>query len=209
MQLKDRERDLKAKERSKKGERDRFRNSMNDELQNQGDTLRKFEAEVSSMKQIQMDIDKYISSNKEEDFERITAKINSLRSKLEAKRVELGKIEPALDEITKELGDQETHKKLIEDNLKLLTFKDTITKLKEEVEQVRAEMEKVEGYDTYADAISKNEKRKEALQNQKSHEEGRKGAFVEQIRLLRVSNFTEEWVECTALLLLLTNVSCR
>lgn len=159
---------------------------MNDELQSQSDNLRKFESEVNSLRQIQAEIDAYIESSKEEEFDRINAKLSTLSRKLEAKKTEREQIMPKLRSINKEIGDQETHKKLIEDNLKLIGYKDAIAKLEDEINQMLADVEKVDGFDTFEQALEDCQKKLGELNQKRSHHEGRRGAFAEQIRTLKV-----------------------
>jgi chromosome segregation ATPase len=160
---------------------------MHDELEAQGDKLRKFESEVSALRQLQREIDAYLGSSKEDDLARINEKIASLQRRLQSKNDELAKIKPELSNIAKAIGDQEAHKKLIEDNLKLIGYKEDIAKLEEDIAQMDADVKKVKGYDTFAKALEDCQKQLGELSQRRSHHEGRRGAFLEQIRTLKVS----------------------
>ena len=187
-QIKSRLQKLNSKKREKQADRDRFRKLTNDELQGRRDKLRKFDNDVSSLRQIQTEIDAYEESNKEEDFARINEKISSLAQRLEAKNTELLSIKPKLRAINEKINDQESQKKLIENNIKLIDMQEDIAKLEEDVAQLTADASKVKGHDTYEKALSDLQKELDKLNQSRSHHEGRRAGFVEQIRSLKVSD---------------------
>jgi len=184
---------LKQKKRAKEADRDRFRNSMNEEVQRLSDNLRKFESDVSSLRHLQVKIDAYINSSKEEDLERINEKIATLAERLATKSKELERMKPEAQKINKQISDQESQKKLIDDNLKLIKYKETIAKLEEHVAQLNADVTKVEGHDTYVQALEDLQKELGELNQKRSHHEGRRHGFVEQIHALKRKLKTPEY----------------
>lgn len=178
---------LNSKKREKQSDRDRFRKLTNDELQGRRDKLRKFDNDVSSLRQIQTEIDAYEESNKEEDLQRINEKIASLAQRLEAKNKELVSIKPKLNAINETINDQESQKKLIENNIKLIGMQEDIAQLKEDVAQLTADASKVKGHDTYEKALTDLQEELDELKQQRSHHEGRRTGFCEQIKSLKVS----------------------
>ena len=172
---------LKQTMRTKEGDRKRFRKSSEDELETMTSKLRKFESDVSSLRQIQSEIDTYLDSNKEENLNRINDKISSLSHRSDAKNKEIDKIKPELQKLSKRIEDQASQEKLIKENLKMIDMKDRISKLEAAVSEAKAEVRKVEGFDKYERALRDCQKKLQEFSNKQAHAEGRRGGMRDQI----------------------------
>lgn len=176
---------LKQTMRTKEGDRKRFRKSSEDELETMTSKLRKFESDVSSLRQIQSEIDAYLDSNKEENLNRINDKISSLSHRSDSKNKEIDKIKPELQKLSKRIEDQASQEKLIKENLKMIEMKDRISKLEAAVFDAKTEVEKVEGFDKYERALRNCQKELQEHSNKQARTEGRRGGLVDQVRSLK------------------------
>jgi predicted RNase H-like nuclease (RuvC/YqgF family) len=163
-----------------------LRNASKDEEDRLSDIDKRFSNDFSNLRQLTVQIESYVDSNRGKDLDRIKEKISNLAQRTYEKEAELAEIEPKLDQLNKAIDDQLRHKKLIQENIDALAAGEKIKDLKKDLSRLKEDIGQVDGSDTYVQGLNQCQTRLSELLESKARHEGRRGGIVDQIRLLKV-----------------------
>jgi DNA repair exonuclease SbcCD ATPase subunit len=178
---------LKPLIKKKDGEKQKHRELAKEEEENLNRMLNKFNNEVSSLTALNSEIDlnaKRFIDNR--DIEELDEHINKLRLRVAEKRSQIEMLEPELENLARRIGDQERHRKLIQESISLIEARHSIDSHRRDIERLHKEKEKILGQ---AEAPLEWEKATALiadLRDTRARKEGRRSGFAEQIRSLKV-----------------------
>jgi chromosome segregation ATPase len=178
---------LKPSIKKKEGEKQKHRELAKEEEENLNRMLNKFNNEVSSLKALNSEIDlsaKRFVDNR--NIEELDENINKLRVRVAEKRSQIEMLEPELENLTRRIGDQERHRKLIQENISLIEASHRIDDLSKDIERLKKEKEKILGHATAALELDEATAIIVDLRDKRARKEGRRSGFAEQIRSLKV-----------------------
>lgn len=150
--------------------------------------LRKFESDMFTLHQIQVELDMYLDSSKEKDPDGINETIASLVQRREVKT----KIEAELQKIRKKMEDQASQRDLIAENLKMIDMEDRVARLEKVVDEAVAEAEMTESVDNDESALAVCQVQLNTLLQTRVEHEGRRRELVDQMRYLKRKLFKSE-----------------
>jgi DNA repair exonuclease SbcCD ATPase subunit len=149
-----------------------------------------FKSDVESLQNLSLQIDSFLSSEKLLDLEQSSSKVSVILRMIDSKKNELQEIEPRLRSLARAVDDQERHKKLLMMNIDILEADERRKVLENEIRNLKAERDQIDGGSTAYDEFVALRGEKENLLQKKSNYEGRFSSYVEQIRALKVRCFS-------------------
>lgn len=153
------------------------------EIRKTAEQLKMFENEF---RELQRQIDDFVSKTDANALENIKNQIEGLQSKRKEKEANVARIQPHLERLKKALDDQERHKKNLNENINLLDLNTQILDIKRELEKLQESSQQINGRDTAKDDIHNLQRRKNKLGQQNARLEGRRGEIHENIRSFKV-----------------------
>lgn len=177
---------LSQKIRVKESEKQKMRALASEEEQSLIDNTNKFNGDFKHLRDLTAKINSYLQSNKPQQLDRITAKVDKLSDEMNAKKQSLQDLQPELQRISKAVDDQQTHKKLLQQNIEVIEGRKRIKELQQEIERLEEDRMNIKGHDTASAKYSAAQQIKEKNLAAYARIEGRWGEIVEQIRSLKV-----------------------
>jgi DNA repair protein RAD50 len=171
---------------AKETEKRRLRAASKDEEEQLSQTLAKFSADLSDLKGLTIQIDRYTESNQADEFGSISTEISTIESRIHDKEEDLRMAEPNLDSLTRQMNDQERHKKNLSANIAILKSERRISEIEKEVGRLKNDLQDRQGSDTAEINLERAEKRKLELTKDIAGYEGQRREILEQIRSLKV-----------------------
>ena len=110
--------------------------------------IEKLTRSISQYKSATYTINQYSVSNKENDLLATDKLIEAAELYISQKEKEQDRLEEDIDELRNQLGESETHEKLIRDNISLLEYMGSESVLKEKLTRLEEELEAISGFDT-------------------------------------------------------------
>ena len=145
-----------------------------------------FAADVSSLKEISEKIDDYVESNKENELEEVLKESETVQEKIKKKQAEIDTVQPELDALTRAIGDQENHKKNLQENIAIIKSESNIDKLEKEIEKLEKSIASVEGQETCDTDLEHVMGQLKEYHSTQARLDGRRSEIVESIRGLKV-----------------------
>jgi DNA repair protein RAD50 len=178
---------------AKETEKRRLRAASKDEEEQLSQTLAKFSADLSDLKGLTIQIDRYTESNQADEFGSISTEISTIESRIHDKEEDLRMAEPNLDSLTRQMNDQERHKKNLSANIAILKSERRISEIEKEVGRLKNDLQDRQGSDTAEINLERAEKRKLELTKDIAGYEGQRREILEQIRSLKVRDNDIRW----------------
>lgn len=184
---------IKQKIRAKESDRQRMRSSAKADEDRLAEALNHFKADVRKLDDLSDKIDRYLNSNKPQQFEEVTRELSDTADEQDKKEKELDKMKPELASLNKKVNDQERHKKTIQGNIELLGLMEGIDKKRKELDLLEEEIDAVQGSDTTGRDYEAAGLRIQKHENTKAKCEGRRAGMKDQIRSLKRKLQTQEY----------------
>ena len=187
MQLNEQSAALRPKLRAKELEKSKQRQHSKDEEERLSDLVNNFVGDVSSLKNIEAEIERSAESQQESNLAVLGEKLSKLERKKDEREESIAALEPELQKAIRSINDQETQRKLIQGGIEVMNLRQRLQDLKKEMSGVREDLEQIEGHAVATKEFNAATERKEQMLDQKARLEGRRGGFVDQIHTLKVS----------------------
>ena len=165
-----------------------MRSLGNEEEQRLNDTLNDFSNAVHRLKQTTKRIEEYKETNNESEFERCTQKSEELLDKANQYQSRIQAKQPDLDRLEKAIGDQESHKTNLEENIELIGSREKLKVLHTDIEKLEKSKSRVQGADTCNDDMERLGNREKEIDKAIARLEGSRMQILDNIRQQKVSN---------------------
>ena len=187
MQLNEQSAALRPKLRAKELEKSKQRQHSKDEEERLSDLVNNFVGEISSLSNIEAEIERSAETQQESNLAVLGEKLSKLDRKKEEREESIAALEPELQKAIRSINDQETQRKLIQGSIEVMNLRQRLQDLKKEMSGVREDLEQIEGHAVATKEFNTATESKEQMLDQKARLEGRRGGFVDQIHTLKVS----------------------
>lgn len=178
---------------TKTRDKDRSRSLRESEVKERQTALFDFQAEVKDLRRLTSLIESFQASGKLKQLEDHAGKVSEVLEKIEANRKAKRELAPQLARATASVENQEREKKLLRDNIDLITEEEKIKKFDENIEKLNEELSSIEGADEARGKLDVAETCKQKRVSEKARLEGRWMEVVEKIRSLKRKLSTDEY----------------
>ena len=148
-------------------------------------------AESKELRRLTKVIDEYVASN--EDFDRIAAEKSAVLEQIRGRNHELKSLRSEVNKLQDTVQNQERHKKMIRDNIDVITTCLEAEELNKEIEILEEQRRSVKGSDKAYDDRKKADASRAKRQGELARLEGRWMEVVESIRSLKRKLSSEEY----------------
>lgn len=185
-QLGDQLAELRPKQRTKESEKQKQREHASEEEERLSGNISSFTGEVTSLKNLQHEIEKCKEALDESNMDTIDDKLKKLEEKKKEKEGSINELQPEIERVIRKINDQESQKKVIQGNIDLYHARQNLQELEKEVKGLQEELKQIEGYDKAIKEWEVAHSKKIELDEEKLRLEGRREGFREQMMLIKV-----------------------
>lgn len=178
---------------TKTREKERIRFVRESEVKERQTSLFDFQAEVKELRRLTAVIESFQASGKSKQLEDFAEKMEQVAQKIESKVKAKDELAPLLAKASASVENQEREKKLLRDNIRLITEEEKIKTMDEDIAKLNDEMSRIEGAEEAGEKLRTAEAAKMKLHSEKARVEGRWMEIVEKIRSLKRKLSTEEY----------------
>ena len=184
---------LTQKVNAKEAEKGRLYSHSNDEELKLNEVINTFVTDVKHLRDLSDRIDEFEARDDGETLDQISADVDKIVAKVEAKKQELRALQPDVEKAKKAVGDQERHRKLLRDNCDLIMSETQIEDVKEKLSKHQEDRNNIEGADKFEGKLEELSITIQKNESLIARLEGRRSEMIDQIRGLNRKLSAEEY----------------
>ena len=153
------------------------------------ENIKDFSSDMQTISAYSSRINNFMQAKKIEKLDDTVKRLVDLETKIDQKKDDFQTLSTEVESMKSQVGEQERHKKSIQDNLRLIDTQKKVSVLKEEYEALRVEFEEMVESENPGDDYETATAKKDKLSSEKARREGRLGELKGQQRELKVGTF--------------------